>query len=191
MAARHIGQGSQLEKISQASRRKLPIVVQAARIHHPPPAQQLQPRLAGLAHLRVRDRFGALTAQRGQGRFEAGRGQHVLGGSGAFQCLFHLGQDGNGLLRLVAFEADNERYHFLLREENTWQVLSQDDLLRERPFQQPPVSLFMTPPTTENTSPLRIIFGREPVDKPFVLTLSNGEVSAAIRADGVGHFVVE
>ncbi|MGZ3240793.1 MAG: type II secretion system protein GspH, partial [Burkholderiaceae bacterium] len=29
------------------------------------------------------------------------------------------------------------------------------------------------------------------VDKPFVLTLSAGEASIAIRADGVGHYVVE
>ena len=35
------------------------------------------------------------------------------------------------------------------------------------------------------------IFGREPVDKPFVLTLSLGEASVAIRADGIGHFVVQ
>ena len=39
--------------------------------------------------------------------------------------------------------------------------------------------------------PLRIVVGREPVDKPFVLTLAMGEASVAVRADGVGHFTVE
>jgi general secretion pathway protein H len=35
------------------------------------------------------------------------------------------------------------------------------------------------------------VFGREPVDKPFALTLALGDVSATIRADGVGHFTVD
>jgi general secretion pathway protein H len=38
---------------------------------------------------------------------------------------------------------------------------------------------------------LRIIFGREPVGIPFVLTLATGDAQVAIRADGIGHFVVE
>jgi general secretion pathway protein H len=38
---------------------------------------------------------------------------------------------------------------------------------------------------------VRITFGREPVDKPFVLTLATGGNAVAIRADGVGHFTVE
>ena len=91
----------------------------------------------------------------------------------------------------IAFEADAERYRFLLREENTWQTLAQDDLLREREFKQFPVTFAISPPSPEQTTPLRIVFGREPVDKPFVLTLTTGEVHAAIRADGIGHFVVE
>jgi general secretion pathway protein H len=35
------------------------------------------------------------------------------------------------------------------------------------------------------------VFGREPVDKPFVLTMSTGDASVVIRADGIGHFNVE
>jgi general secretion pathway protein H len=38
---------------------------------------------------------------------------------------------------------------------------------------------------------LRIIFGREPVGAPFVLTLAVGDSQVAIHADGIGHFVVE
>lgn len=93
--------------------------------------------------------------------------------------------------RPIAFEAGAERYRFLLREGNTWQALAQDDLLREREFKRPPVIFSISPPSPEQTTPLRIIFGREPVDKPFVLTLSTGDARVAIRADGIGHFVAE
>ena len=93
--------------------------------------------------------------------------------------------------RPVAFEAEADRYRFLLFEENKWQVLQQDELLREREFKRSPVMFSISPPLTEQTIPLRIIFGREPVDKPFVLTLVVGDARVAIRADGIGHFVVE
>ena len=66
-------------------------------------------------------------------------------------------------------------------------------MLRERKFDHAPLSFSMTPALREDATPLRIIFGREPVDKPFVLTLmvdgANG-VQVNIHADGVGHFVV-
>ena len=93
--------------------------------------------------------------------------------------------------RPIAFEADAERYRFLVRDDNRWQPLTQDDLLRERPFKRAPLMLSINPPLAENTTPLRLVFGREPVDKPFVLTLSAEGASVAIRADGIGHFVVE
>lgn len=93
--------------------------------------------------------------------------------------------------RPIAFEAEADRYRFLLYEENTWQMLNQDDMLRERKFKRFPVGLSITPPPAENNAPLRIIFGREPVDKPFVLTLTVGDSRSAIRADGIGHFTVE
>lgn len=93
--------------------------------------------------------------------------------------------------RPIAFEAEAERYRFLLREGNSWQALAQDDLLREREFKRPPVIFFISPSSPEQTTPLRIVFGREPVDKPFVLTLATGEAHVAIRADGIGHFTVE
>ena len=95
--------------------------------------------------------------------------------------------------RLVAFEANTERYRFLVRNEQQWQQVVRDDLLRERVFAQAPVLLTLDPPSTAtaNGSAFRIIFGREPVDKPFLLTLSSGTGSVAIRADGIGHFVVQ
>jgi general secretion pathway protein H len=93
--------------------------------------------------------------------------------------------------RPIAFEADSDSYRFLLREDKTWQFLQNDELLRERKFKHSPVTFTINPSSTEQTLPLRIIFGREPVDIPFVLTLSVGDTQVAIRADGIGHFVVE
>lgn len=91
--------------------------------------------------------------------------------------------------RPIAFEADQQGYHFLMRDDNAWQLLSHDELLRDRQFQRAPVTVSITPGPIQG--PLRVVFGREPVDKPFVLTLGAGESSVAIRADGIGHFLVE
>ena len=91
----------------------------------------------------------------------------------------------------IAFEAEADRYRFLIFEENNWQALQQDDLLREREFKRSPVVFNVSPPSAAQTTPLRIIFGREPVGIPFVLTLATGNAQVAIRADGIGHFVVE
>ncbi len=93
--------------------------------------------------------------------------------------------------RLVSFEANSERYRFLVRNENHWDPVTQDDLLRERDFKVTPMSLLLDPPGAGSADPLRITFGREPVDKPFVLTMAIGEDRVAIRADGIGHFTVE
>lgn len=93
--------------------------------------------------------------------------------------------------RPIAFEADTARYRFLLREGNAWLALAQDDLLREREFNLTPVTLSISTPLPEPAPVLRIVFGREPVDKPFVLTLAAGDAQASIRADGIGHFAAE
>jgi general secretion pathway protein H len=93
--------------------------------------------------------------------------------------------------RLVAFEADPDHYRFLVRNETRWDPVTKDDLLRERSFKNAPLQLLLDPPPSGASGQLRITFGREPVDKPFVLTLASGDNSVAIRADGVGHFTVE
>jgi general secretion pathway protein H len=93
--------------------------------------------------------------------------------------------------RPIAFEAEADRYRFLLFDENNWQVLRQDDLLREREFKRTPVMLSVSPPSADPTTPLRIIFGREPVGIPFVMTLAVGNAQVVLRADGIGHFEVE
>lgn len=95
--------------------------------------------------------------------------------------------------RPTAFEADANGYRFLVREENGWQAMTQDDMLRQRDFKRTPMQLSMSPAPTEVVAPntLRITFGREPVDKPFALTMASGDSSVIIRADGIGHFSVE
>lgn len=93
--------------------------------------------------------------------------------------------------RLVAFEANGERYRFMVRGDTGWVPVTRDDLLRERSFKNPPLRLVLEPSGTSGPDMLRITFGREPVDRPFVLTLASGANAVAIRADGVGHFTVE
>ncbi len=93
--------------------------------------------------------------------------------------------------RQVAFEANGERYRFVVRNDTGWEPVTRDDLLRERTFRGAPLQLVLQPTMSADPSLVRITFGREPVDKPFVLTLATGGNAVAIRADGVGHFTVE
>ncbi|MYM21445.1 prepilin-type N-terminal cleavage/methylation domain-containing protein [Duganella sp. FT135W] len=93
----------------------------------------------------------------------------------------------------IAFEAGTDNYRFMVRNDNKqWEQVVQDDLLREREFKHAPVTLMLDSPPLLPEATLRIIFGREPVDKPFVLTLTGSDGgSVAIRADGIGHFTVD
>ena len=90
----------------------------------------------------------------------------------------------------IAFEADPQRYRFLIWQNDSWQQLTQDAILREREFKRAPLQLAISPATSSGQA-MRIVFGREPVDKAFVLTLTLGVQSATVRADGIGHFQVE
>ena len=93
--------------------------------------------------------------------------------------------------RPVAFEADENHYDFQVKNDTDWEPISDDDLLRPREFKRAPVTLQMSPQPDGANGMLRIVFGREPVNKPFVLTLSQGDDSVSIRADGIGHFTVQ
>lgn len=95
--------------------------------------------------------------------------------------------------RHIAFEADENQYRFLIKEEGSWQAIEDAELLRERSFNRAPIALSIKPAATELEEPgkLRIVFGREPVDKPFVLSFAKGESLVEISADGIGHFVVD
>ncbi len=90
----------------------------------------------------------------------------------------------------VAFESDGQMYRFLLRNNGEWKILSEVDVLRERSFTQIGVRLSIDPKSTEPGN-LRIVFGREPIDKPFVLTMQTEDNHVAIRADGLGNFIAE
>lgn len=118
--------------------------------------------------------------------------QNLQGEASRIALLLQLARDEAIVRnRLVAFEADSEHYRFLVRNETGWEPITKDDLLRERPFKSSPVTLLIDPVSAGTGNPMRITFGREPVDKPFVLTMAIGEDKVAIRADGIGHFVVE
>lgn len=120
-------------------------------------------------------------------------GQQALQNEGQrIALLLQLARDEAILRnRPIAFEADSYRYRFLVRDENEWKTLGDDELLREREFNRAPVALSISPPVAAEADPLRIVFGREPVDKPFVLTLASGGAIVSVRADGIGHFNVE
>lgn len=94
--------------------------------------------------------------------------------------------------RLVAFEASSDSYRFIVRnDQSSWDQITNDDLLRQRPFKNAPVTVLLDPPGAGTGNPMRITFGREPVDKPFIMTLIAGDNSVSVRADGIGHFTVE
>lgn len=91
----------------------------------------------------------------------------------------------------IAFEAEPNGYRFMIRSGKTWQQLNDDELLRERDFSHSAVTLQIEQVGGVSGQPLRIVFGREPVDKPFRLTLAAEGALVVIRADGIGHYVVE
>jgi general secretion pathway protein H len=93
--------------------------------------------------------------------------------------------------RQIAFEATADSYRFLVRNERQWDPITNDDLLREREFKVQPMTMLLEPAPSVPAPVLRIVFGREPVDKPFVLTLADGDNTVAIQADGIGHFAVQ
>lgn len=91
----------------------------------------------------------------------------------------------------VAFELDSQGYRFYVRSNDEWKLLNDNELFRERNFKNSPLVITIEPNPTETTFPLKIVFGREPVDKPFTLILEYQGASVSIHADGVGHFTVE
>ncbi len=104
--------------------------------------------------------------------------------------LFQLARD-EAILRntAVAFEADQQNYRFLIKEEQNW-VHLRDDMLREREFETQNLQLQLQSGLSSGPT-LRIVFGREPVDKAFVLNFISNNQKVSIRADGIGHFYVE
>jgi general secretion pathway protein H len=118
--------------------------------------------------------------------------QHLTNDAQRLALLMQLARD-EAIVRNqpVAFESDAEGYRFLVRDENRWLLLEGDSMLHPRQYKRAPVSLAVNPASVAQGNPLRLVFGREPVDRPFVLSLATPQASVSIRADGIGHFVVE
>ncbi len=91
--------------------------------------------------------------------------------------------------RLIALELDANRYRFFIKNDNGWQTL-QDDVLHEREFKLSPI-VFSLMNGASSLSTWRLVFGRDPVDQPFVLALQYAQFSYSISADGIGHFRVD
>ncbi len=130
--------------------------------------------------------LGAIALNTGQSERQA-----LQGDARRIALLMQLARDEAIVRnRAIAFEVDEYHYRFLIRQNDSWQALNDDALLRERAFARAPLTPTVLPAGADRL-PLRIVFGREPVDKAFVLTLSLGAQQAAIRADGIGNFQVE
>lgn len=93
--------------------------------------------------------------------------------------------------RPTAFEVVQDGYRFLVLNENKWEQIEDFDSLRSRNFTFSDTKLEITPRVDIDQDHLRIVFGREPVSRPFVLNLRVADSAVSIKADGVGHFVVE
>jgi general secretion pathway protein H len=91
----------------------------------------------------------------------------------------------------IALEFVQNGYRFLVRDNNEWRLLTRDEELRERRFPIEPVMVSINPAPILEEGRLRVVFGREPVDRPFLLTMVSGDAAVSVRADGIGHFVVE
>jgi general secretion pathway protein H len=93
--------------------------------------------------------------------------------------------------RPTAFEVKDKGYQFLVLNESKWEKLEDLDTLRGRDFTLPETKLDIVSNDEQSARNLRIVFGREPVSRPFLMTLRVAEDQVTINADGVGHFVVE
>lgn len=92
--------------------------------------------------------------------------------------------------RSISLVLDEYRYRFLIRQNTQWELMADDPIWREREFTHAPVEITLTP-STNAQSPITILFGREPVNSPFVLTLAQKGQSASVSADGLGNFQVK
>jgi general secretion pathway protein H len=93
--------------------------------------------------------------------------------------------------RPTAFEASREGYQFLVLNDNKWERFTDLETLRERAFTYSDTKLSLESADQNSSDMIRIVFGREPVSKPFILRLQVGADQVLIRGDGVGHFDVE
>ncbi len=93
--------------------------------------------------------------------------------------------------RPTAFEVRDKGYQFLVLNDNKWEKMEDLDTLRGREFTFAETKLEIVSNDEQSARNLRIVFGREPVSRPFLMILRVAEDQVTINADGVGHFVVE
>ena len=93
--------------------------------------------------------------------------------------------------RQIAFEVDSDKYRFYIKKLQEWELLSDNEMLRERSFRRNPLDIVIESSPSQSKLPVRIIFGRETVDRPFQLVLSYGNAKVTVLADGIGHFSIE
>lgn len=93
--------------------------------------------------------------------------------------------------RQTAFEVIENGYRFMVLNDNKWEAITDVDTLRGREFMVPQTRLNIISNDAVSAESLRIVFGREPVSRPFVMNMRVAEDQVSISADGVGHFVVE
>ncbi|MEZ5659296.1 MAG: GspH/FimT family pseudopilin [Burkholderiaceae bacterium] len=85
----------------------------------------------------------------------------------------------------IRFDADDLGYRFMIRRGIRWEPLLDDRDLREREWSERTEFRF-----TSDDGRERIEFGRDMVDAPFELALTQGERSVRIQANGLGVFEV-
>ena len=118
--------------------------------------------------------------------------------------------------RAVRFEADETGYRFISRSQGDWALILDEPILRERAWDMPtqvrlerfganPFSteanplLADTAKTSESSAPTSspanlgniIEFGRDYVDSPFTVWLSQSTQKVSIAANGLGKFSVQ
>lgn len=85
----------------------------------------------------------------------------------------------------IRFDADRERYRFLIRRDREWRQIDDNDL-RMREWSEPTKVMVERPDGTA-----LIEFGRDAVDLPFAIRLQRDDVALRIMANGLGSFVIE
>lgn len=118
--------------------------------------------------------------------------------------------------RPVRFEADEAGYRFISRSQGEWALILDEPILRERTWDKPTqvrLERYGANPFSSEANPLRsaagktqeasilqasnanagniIEFGRDYVDSPFTVWLSQSTQKVAIAANGLGKFLVQ
>jgi type II secretion system protein H len=118
--------------------------------------------------------------------------------------------------RAVRFEADEAGYRFISRSQGEWALILDEPILRERTWDKPTqvrLERFGDNPFSSEANPLLngagksseasslqasnansgniIEFGRDYVDSPFTVWLSQSTQKVAIAANGLGKFQVQ